>query len=187
MMRTPLLPRRSNGLARRLSGLLGACALAACSSAGARAADAPPRAIAVSLHGVGAAPFELVSAGHTRPVDLYSEERSTASTKVQEDAVMAALVEHLDDLGFDRYAHAGTAPRGPDAGGAFAKAIEVQDGAASAWWALTPAAGKDEIAAFGSAMSAFLQLYNLTQGWQSVDNESGSEYFDRRKQQSVER
>ena len=150
----------------------------ACASTGGSSAS-EPRSIAVSLHGVGTAPFELVSESHTRPVDLYSTERAVPSTKVLEDDVMAALVEHLDELGFDGYARAGTAP--DDGGTAFAKAIEVQEEGGSAWWALTPAASRDEIVAFGTAMKDFLDLYNLTQGWQSVDNEVGSDYFDRKK------
>jgi len=163
---------------RAVAGLLLAVACG-CSSAGSGDKAGPPRSIAVSLIGYGPAPFELVSASRTSPVELYSEERPSASTKVQVDEVMEALIEHLDELGFDGYARPGTAPQ--DGGQAFAKAIQVEEEGRQAWWPLQPTAGKAELKSFNTAVRDFLQLYNQTQGWQSVDNTLGGEYFDRQK------
>jgi hypothetical protein len=175
-MRTPARPPF---VLRAVAGLLLAV-VCGCSSAGSGDEAGPPRSIAVSLIGYGPAPFELVSESHTSRVELYSQERQSASTKVLADEVMGALVEHLDELGFDGYARPGTAPAG-GGGTAFAKAIEVEEEGREAWWPLQPTAGKTELKSFNTAVRDFLEIYNLTQGWQSVDNTLGGEYFDQQK------
>jgi hypothetical protein len=175
-MRTPARPPF---VLRALAGLLLAAACG-CSSTGSSEDAGPPRSIAVSLIGYGPAPFELVSESHTSRVELYSEERPNASTKVQLDEVMDALIDHLDELGFDGYARPGTAPQ--DGGKAFAKAIQVEEEGRQAWWPLQPTAGKTELKSFNTAVRDFLEIYNLTQGWQSVDNTLGGEYFDQQDQ-----
>lgn len=151
----------------------------ACGSTGTEDDSGPARAIAVDLVGYGPAPFQLVSESHTSRVDLYSQERDSASTKVLNDEVMGALVEHLDELGFDSYARPGSAP--VEGGGAFAKAIQVEEGGKRAWWPLAASAGADELKSFNTAVRDFLDLYNIAQGWQSVDNSLGGDYFDRKK------
>jgi hypothetical protein len=139
------------------------------------------RPVAVSLIGYGPAPFQLVSESHTAPVELYSNEMRHASTKVQADEVMLALVEHLDDLGFGGYARPGHAPDGVGAGGSIAKAIQVEDRGESAWWPLVATASTAELQAFQTAVRDFLDVYNLTQSWQTIDNTLGGEYFERKK------
>ena len=161
--------------------LLPLCAalLAACGSTGADETSAQPRPIAVALIGYGPSPFLLVSESHTSRVELYSNERKDASTKVLNDEVMQALVEHLDELGFDGYARPGSAPS--HAGGAVSKALEVEESGQRHWWAVTAGADADELKSFNLAVRDFLGLFNIAQGWQSVDNSLGGEYFDQKK------
>jgi len=169
---------RSTFVFRALLPLCAALA-GACGSTGADGSSSHPREIAVGLVGYGSSPFQLVSESHTSRVELYSNERKDASTKVLNDEVMQALVDHLDELGFDGYAHPGSAPS--QTGGAIAKAIEVDEAGQRHWWALTAGASADELKSFNLAVRDFLGLYNIAQGWQSVDNSLGGDYFDQKK------
>jgi hypothetical protein len=153
----------------------------ACSSGGARTDEGGPvEKISVSLVGYGPAPFTLVSESHTSRVELYSNERSDAGAKVLGDEVMRALVDHLEELGLDDHGEPGAAPAA-SGGAAVVKAFNVEDDGERSYWPLTPAAGKAELEDFSTAVKDFLGLYNVTQGWQSVDNTLGGDYFDRKK------
>jgi hypothetical protein len=68
----------------------------------------------------------------------------------------AALVEHLDELGFDGYSRPGTAPAG-GGGSAFAKAIEVEEEGEARLVALQPTAGETELKSFNTAVRDFLE------------------------------
>lgn len=157
-----------------------ALALAACTSAGSNSGRSTgPRSVSVSLVGYGPSPFRILSESHTKRVDQYSSVSSSPSTKVQTDEVVVALVEHLEELGFESYSLPGMAPD-PDTHG-FNRAVEVVDEGAGAWWPLTAAAGPTEVKNFNTAVRDFLDLYNLTAGYQSVENEFGSGYFQHKK------
>jgi len=178
-MRT--LVRFSSSLLMRPAGRLGilvATLCAACASSGG-GSGGPPRPIAISLVGYGAAPFELVSESHTSRVDLYSAELPTAATKVVNDEVMVALLEHLEELGYRGYSRPGQAPEAN--GKALVKSIQVDENGAKTWWPLVETASVQELKAFQTAMRDFIDLYNISQSWQSVDNTLGGEYFDRKK------
>lgn len=164
--------------------LLGACASGGTSLGGtdAAAASSEERAVRVSLIGYGRPSFVLVSNSHTSRVELYSDERGAPSRKVQTDAVMGALVDHLDDLGMAEFATPGRAPRADDS--RFLWAFEVEDGDVRRWWPLGSATPVDEQRAFAAARSDFIDLFNLTQAFQSVDNEVGSDYFDVRNREA---
>lgn len=175
-MRTLARPR----FVSRALALLLAALPSACGSTGSKDSSGPAQQISVELVGYGPSPFVLVSESHTSRVELYSEERDTASTKVLDDEVMAALVEHLDELGFAGYSRPGTAPA-MGGGSAIAKAIQIENGDRHAWWPLSATAGASELKNFNTAVRDFLSLYNIAQGWQSVDNSLGGEYFDQKK------
>ncbi len=147
-----------------------------CASSGAGGDSA---AVRVSLWGYEGSPsFELLSTSHTERVDLYSKERQNASVKVQKDEVMNALVERLYDLGYEKYARNGSAPD-PEAGGAGIKrAFEVERNGVASWWALATNSSGEEKVAFSTAVSDFLDLFNVTLGLQNVENTEGGEYFD---------
>ena len=153
--------------------------LAACSSTGNSGGSGETRAVSVTLLGYGSDPFQLVSDSHTSRVDLYSTETRNPSTKVQDDDVMIAMVEHLDELGFNDFARPGSAPA--DGGRAFSRAIQVDVEGTRAWWPLTAGAGQSEIRNFNTAIRDFLALYNLTAGYQSVQNELGGDFFDQKR------
>lgn len=140
-----------------------------------------PTSLRVSLIGYGSNSFELVSTSHTGRLEFYSQERGDASTKVQADEVMQALVERLEDLGFEDYAHEGGAPDPEGGGGVVRRAIEIERNGIRSWWALAARSSGDEKVAFSTAMRDFLKLFNATQGFQSVTNEEGGEYFDGQK------
>jgi hypothetical protein len=167
-------------LLQRSGVALCALALAACISAGSDSGrSTEPRRVSVSLIGYGSSPFRIVSESHTRRVDLYSSVSASPSTKVQTDDVVVALVEHLEELGFESYSHRGKAP--DQVTHAFTHGFEVLDEGASAWWPLTAAAGPTELKNFNTAVRDFLDLYNLTASYQRVDNEVGSDYFQRKR------
>ena len=160
--------------------LLGACAGSGTSSGRTDAlggtSPSEERAVRVSLIGYGRPSFVLVSNSHTSRVELYSDERGAPSRKVQTDEVMGALVAHLDDLGLAEFATAGRAPRADDT--RFLWAFEIEDEGQRRWWPLGGATPADEQRAFAAARADFIDLFNLTQAFQSVDNEIGADYFD---------
>ncbi|MEM7308062.1 MAG: hypothetical protein AAF682_15390 [Planctomycetota bacterium] len=155
---------------------------AGCSSTGGGSGGSgESRSLSVSLIGYGSAPFTLVSESNTSRVELYSAKRTDASTKVQTDEVMIALYEHLEDLGYEGYANPGSAPREGSGALGFNRAIEVVHEGQSSWWPLRADSGADERTAFATALKDFLDIYNLTHGFQSVTNEGGDGLFDQKK------
>lgn len=169
-------PRSSRVLGALL--LLGACALSACASTPrepSRERD-PSRALRVTLRDYrNGQRFELVSESHTSAIELYSQKRASASTKVQSDEVMQGLVDFLREQDFDRHAAPGKAPL--QAQGSYTSALEV-DRAGQVTHLL---GGKAVPAAEQKVLSVcranFLLLYNETDSWQTVDNRSGEGVF----------
>ena len=154
-----------------------ASAAGACAAPGPSTPDGQGRALRVSLL-TGSGNFELVSTAHTSRVDLYSAQRDAASSKVQTDEVMEALVEHLGDLGYRAHARPGSAPK---PGGSVATVIEVQEEGKSSWWGVGAGTPVSERKDFLAVQSDFLNLYNMTQGYQSITNEIGGDFFESRK------
>ena len=105
--RSPL-QRRIACLALASIGLFSGCASTS-STAASKELSAPAR---VSFYDYrGEKSFVLVNEAHTDRVELYSKISDQASTKVASNEVMSALLEFLEDSGFDRQARSGAAPR----------------------------------------------------------------------------
>lgn len=165
-------------LAKPFLALLLASAAGACAAPGPSVSDGQGRALRVSLL-TGSGNFELVSTSHTSRVELYSKAREAASTKVQEDEVMEALIERLEDMGYRAHARPGSAPS--LSGGAVATALEVQEEGVFSWWGVGSGSTVDERRDFLTLQNDFLKLYNVTQGYQSVSNELGGDFFEAQK------
>lgn len=156
-----------------LAFLLGS---AACSSPGSGRARGTHKVLVTLRDYRAALPLELASETHTDRVSYYSHERHDAARKVQTDPVMAALVDELDERGFESHAAPGTAPTQVRADVVrWALAIEI-DGQAQ-HWLVGPGTQADEWKAFQGCRDAFVQLYNVTVSYQSVQNASGGGLF----------
>jgi len=117
--------------------------------------------------------FELVNPAHTNPVEYYSTMRNEASRKIVATEVMEALVEFLQDQGFDKYGQAGKIPPV----GNLTTVIEVEGPGGQAYWGIgrqTPAKERKNMR--DSALN-FLALYNEVTSYQRIENEQGSGYF----------
>jgi hypothetical protein len=178
--RSNALPRHPTRARRTLGALLalGACALAACASTAREPSRErhESRALRVTLRDYrNGQRFELVSESHTSALELYSQKRGSASTKVQSDEVMQGLVDFLRDQDFDRHAAPGKAPL--QAQGGYTNALEV-DRAGQVMHMLggtaVPAAEQKVLAV---CRANFLLLYNETDSWQTVDNRAGEGVF----------
>jgi hypothetical protein len=111
--------------------------------------------------------FELVNESHTDRVELYSEKRASAATKVQTDEVLDALLEHMREQGFFRFAEESPAPQ---AGGAsITRAIELESPEGTWSFVVGPGSPEEQRLAFDRCFAAFLDLYNATYQLQSVD------------------
>jgi len=158
--------------------LAGASALGGCASTArepSRERD-PSRALRVTLRDYRSGQrFELVSESHTSALELYSEKRASASTKVQSDEVMQGLVDFLREQQFDRHAAPGKAPL--QAQGGYTNALEVD----RAGQVMHMIGGKSVPAAEQKVLAVcranFLMLYNQTDSWQTVDNRAGDGVF----------
>lgn len=122
--------------------------------------------------------FELASVSHTDPIEYYSDPSHSPARKVQDDAVMGAFVRELEHQGFVEHSHAGRAPAAAIERVRWALEVEV-DGAPRAW-AVGPGTPQKELSSFGDCRDLFLELYNATQGLQSVRNEKGEAIFQKK-------
>lgn len=123
------------------------------------------------------ATFELVNRSHTDALDQYSKISSSASRKVQDDELMTALRDYLEDEGFEKLAHSGSAPT-------FSKdtkawTLELADAKGTRHVVATPQTPIEDMKAMRKLLDAVLATYNETQGWQAVDIKSkrAEDYF----------
>lgn len=140
------------------------------SSAVADAAAGVPVRVAV-LEYQHSVRIELVNNSHTDKLEQYSEIRPDASRKVQDDDVMAALLEYLDQEGFSRLAVPGLAPAMGSRLTTWALEIETPTSKRHILGsALTIAEDKREALKMKTAV---VQLFNATRGWQAVQIQDG--------------
>lgn len=155
--------------------LVGLLALSsACAAGGSR--DASDRLRVTLLDFAKNQRFELVSESHTDRVTYYSEERPDGARKIEADDVMRALVTELDRQGFERYHADGPAPAASH--GVLTRSFEIDAEDGLTHWAVGSGSPAEERIAFNECVKAFLQLYNFTSSYQSVDNEKGHEFFE---------
>lgn len=149
------------------AALLGACAS---THAEAPAAVGVPARVRVVSYRSGQA-FELVNESHSDRVELYSQKRGSAETKVQTDEVLDELLVQMRRSGFFDLAEPGAAPAA--GGAALTRAIEVETPQGS--WHLVIGAGTDAdtLKVFEPCFAGFLDLYNRTYQLQSVDPARG--------------
>lgn len=172
-MKTALLAATS--LLTVAIGALGALG-ASCAGGPATRADAPA-AIRVTWRDYETGQhFELVSESHTDPVELYSEVRADASRKVQDDDAMQALLDYFHGEDYDDVAREGRAPR--DGRGVVTRAIEVDRDGHVTYLAVGKSSPLRERELLNACTQGFLELYNATQAFQTVDNRGGAGLFD---------
>lgn len=152
-----------------------------CASAGSEARSAAPaERMRVTLRDYEAQQlFELVSESHTSRVEYYSAVRSDAARKIQTDEVVDALIDELEDRGFDDFAQAGQAPsRGNEL---VSRSLEIERGDKTEHWVVGRGSAADEQLRFHDCMLTFVELYNLTASYQTIENPSGGEIFPQKR------
>jgi len=171
----PTIPAPSLSRRRALSLSLGLAVLvASCASTESKTGDR----LRVTLYDhMGGTSFELVSESHSDRIEYYSTVRSGASRKYQGDRTMAALIEALDDEGFAQYGKGGRAPSAT--GGVITRSLEIQRNARIDHWAVGEGSAPESKISFHACTNTFLQLYNVTQAYQAIDNESGTGVFEK--------
>ena len=105
----------------------------------------------------------------------YSNVRNNAGRKFQVDAVMAALVSELNGTGFDRFAQNGRAPSSGSR--VITRAIEIQTDEDVRHWVVGKGSADGERTDFYRCMTTFVELYNVTESYQAIQNETGTEVF----------
>ncbi len=123
--------------------------------------------------------FELASESHTQRVSYYSGARTEATRKVQSDEIMAALAQELARQGLEQHAQAGRAPT-LGTGDRVSWALELEQGSSTRHWLVGKGSAPGEWQEFQRCRDTFLQLYNITVSFQTVQNGSGKGYFDER-------
>lgn len=114
---------------------------------------------------------ELVNNSHTDKLEQYSKIRPDASRKVQDDDVMAALVEYLDQEGFERLALPGLAPAMGSRLTTWALEIETPTSKQHILGSALTTAEDKRLAL--KMKTAVVQLFNVTRGWQAVQVQDG--------------
>jgi len=124
--------------------------------------------------------LNLVNEAHTDPVEFYSEERSSASTKITSNEVLAAMLDYFDDQGFSTFATQGYAPRQGATGERSSIEVETQGGVHHLMYA--QGQSQEALKTFRECQLAWLEIYNLTQQAQVVSNSGGAVFFDKQKE-----
>lgn len=120
--------------------------------------------------------FEIAGESHTNRVEYYSHTRTEASRKVVPDEIAAALADELGRRGFEGHRKAGRAPS--QGGSVLSWGLEVASSAGVEHWVVGPGTERGEQLAFQEARKVFLELYNATTSWQTVENDKGRSFFE---------
>lgn len=114
--------------------------------------------------------LQLVNESHSDPHRLYSQKVSVeeASTKVQSDEVMDALVERLREHGFFDRAQVGPAP--PMSSSSYSQAFEVEGPDGVKHWKVLDKSSEKDRRDFLLCAKDFVDLYNETIQMQAVDH-----------------
>ena len=158
-----------------VSALLAALAgLGACASAGPRGgAQGDPVRVSFRDYRTGTE-LALVNESHTDRLDLYSKQRSDASTKVAADEIVDALIEYFEDQGFYRSAREGRAPVRTDE---WTQAIEVETPDGAKTLLAGRASNASDAETFRESRDAFIAIYNNVYQAQAVEATPGDELF----------
>ena len=170
-MKSALLFAAASLLTAPLLGLVASCA------GGPQVRADETAAIRVTWRDYGTGQrFELVSESHTDPVELYSEARADASRKVQVGPAMLALLDYFHTEDYDEVAREGRAPR--DGRGLVTRALEVERDGRVTHLAVGQGSPARERELLNACTQGFLELYNATQAFQTVENRGGANLFD---------
>ncbi|HEX6882688.1 MAG TPA: hypothetical protein VF530_04860 [Planctomycetota bacterium] len=166
---------------------LGLLALGLFACAGPGGGDGAGTKVLVTLHNYRIAQrFELASESHTDRVTYYSSARDDAARKVQTDEVMSAFLRELERLGLGTHARTGRAPS-TATGDVIRWGLEVSSGERQVHWLVGTGSKAEDWQAFERCRDTFLQLYNSTVSYQTVENQSGKQFFDERAQASSQK
>lgn len=155
-----------------VSGLLAACA------SGGKAQENAHSVLLVRLQDFRTGErFELASESHTDRVAYYSGERRDADRKVQSDEIMSALVSELDNQGYGAHARTGRAPN-LGSSEVVRWGLEVESDSTQTHWLVGTGSQPADWKAFQKCRDMFLQLYNITVSYQTVQNPEGKAYFE---------
>lgn len=110
--------------------------------------------------------MNLLNESHSDPVEFYSQPRNDASTKIQTDEIVDALLEVFDAKGFERMQYEGPAPQN---GGGASRAIAVERRGRIQHIVFRPQDARTDRLAFNDCAAAFLEISNLTYGAQTVE------------------
>lgn len=113
----------------------------------------------------GGLTMTVVNESHTDRVELYSEERDNASTKVAPDEVMDALIDRVKEFNFAKFAKDGPAPKTSTL---WSQAIEVETAKGTMHMLVGPELSDEAKSSFRRSREAFLQIYNNVYGAQTV-------------------
>jgi len=165
---------------QRLGRVLVSGFLTACASSGA-ARDGAHTELLVRLQDFKTGErFELASESHTDRVSYYSDQRHDAARKVQSDEIMSAFVGELERQGYGGHARAGRAPA-IGASHVVRWGLEVESGTRQTHWLVGTGSEAADWQSFQRCRDAFLELYNITVSYQTVENAGGKSYFDDQK------
>ena len=160
-----------------LLALLPVLPLASCASGSKQKYDGNPEAVRVTWRDYRRGNrLELVSESHTSKVAQYSEKRDDAARKVQRDVFMQGLVEFLQLEGYMARASAGRAP--VDGREIWTSSLEVDRDGALTHMAVSTGSPAEERIVFQNCVKGFLELYNATQAFQTVENAEGTYEFE---------
>lgn len=159
------------------------CLLASCASTPAE----PPRAeVLITLRNYQTGQrFELASESHTDRVTYYSSERGDAARKIQGDEVMMALVEELEKLDYGTHARPGSAPNSGNESMRWALCLESDERELN--WTIGTNDPRERWLAFQECRDLFLDLYNVTVSFQTIQNDQGRGYFSEPQPSSVQK
>jgi len=119
--------------------------------------------------------LELVNESHSNRVELYSQERNTAGTKVTTDEVIDELMKLFDKEGFDKNALPGGVPF---AGEGYSSALEVEVGGLTRHLAMHVGATPAQQATYAQCKTAFVGIYTNVYSLQTVNNQDGTRFFE---------
>lgn len=115
--------------------------------------------------------LELVNPSHTTPVDQYSKVRADAARKVTSEEWMDELVKFLRKQGWEEEARSGPAPSGAQSSCKWALELVGPGGTTHVVQPLSTQG--DSLERLRVLRAAFLDTYNATPGFQTVQTESG--------------
>lgn len=125
--------------------------------------------------------MEILGQAFGTQAEIYSRPVPQGhSTKALEDIALEAIVEHLEDQGFEERSQPGPSPASSQA--IFTTTLEIESDAGVRNFTVGRGSAPEDLVLMGTLRKDFMDVFNAIRSYQAFQNPDGGAFFDKQKQ-----